>query len=77
MEEPPAKKSRVHFGSFAEKEKKRLEQAKAGDATAANGSVSAAILAGIKAGNINVASEGRCALFRNANNSCCNALGEN
>lgn len=76
MEEPPAKKSRVHFGSFEEHERKRLEQASAGGATASNGSVSAAILAGITAGNINVASEGRCALFRNTNNSCCNALAE-
>lgn len=64
MEEPPAKKTRVHFGSFEEQEKKKLEQAGAGGGNAAkeNGGVSAAVLAGIKAGNINVA-DGRCALF--------------
>ena len=64
MEAPPAKKSRVHFGSLEEHEKKRLEQAGSADKKEENGGVSAAVLAGIKAGNINIA-EGRCALFRN------------
>ena len=53
MEEPAAKRGRVHFGSLEEQEKKRLQQ---------NGeqksSISPAILAGIKAGNINIASRG-------------------
>lgn len=62
--EPPAKKTRVHFGSFAEQEKRKLEKASTNGGAAATG-VSAAVLAGIKAGNINIdASDGRCALFR-------------
>ena len=56
MGEPAAKKSRVHFGSLEEQERKRLEQEKLnGDDKSG---VSAAVLAGIKAGNINVASKG-------------------
>ena len=58
MEPPAAKKVRVHFGSFAEQEKKKLEER--GGAT--NGGSEAAVLAGIKAGNINI--DGRCALTR-------------
>ncbi len=54
MAEPPAKKSRVHFGSLEEQEKIRLSE---------TGNVSSAVLAGIKAGNINI-DAGWCALLR-------------
>jgi len=46
MEEPPAKKSRVHFGSLEEQEKKRINND--------GSSLSSAVQAGIKAGNINI-----------------------
>ena len=50
MEEPPEKKARpIHFGSFEEQERKRTEEG-AKD----NAGPSVAILAGIKAGNINI-----------------------
>lgn len=50
MAEPPAaKKTRVHFGSFEEKEK----QISGREGGSGNG-VSASILAGIEAGNINI-----------------------
>lgn len=50
MEEPPEKKARtIHFGSLEEQERKRIEEG-AKD----NAGPSAAILAGIKAGNINI-----------------------
>lgn len=52
-EEPPEKKARVHFGSFEEQERKRLELG--GGGAKENGEISAAVLAGIKAGNINIA----------------------
>lgn len=68
MEAPPAKKTRVHFGSFEEHEKKKLEQS-GGSSVTENGGPSAAILAGIKAGNINV-SDGRWALFGNSQHVC-------
>ena len=57
-EEPPAKRARVHFGGGEEQEKKRVEQANAsaaGSGLTGNGSVSEAVLAGIRAGNINIA----------------------
>ena len=57
-DEPPAKKVRVHFGSLEEQERKRLAQAtevKSEDDGAESGGLSAAVLAGIKAGNINIA----------------------
>ena len=62
--EPAAKKARVHFGSLEEGEKvKRLERANADGQE--NVGVSAAVLAGIKAGNINI-SNGWCALYRSS-----------
>lgn len=57
MEPPAAKKVRVHFGSFEEEERKRIELG-----SKENGAVSLAVQAGIKAGNINI--DGRCALVR-------------
>ena len=51
-EEPPEKKARVHFGSFEEQERKRLEL---GGGAARENEISAAVLAGIKSGNINIA----------------------
>ena len=69
MEAPPAKKTRVHFGSFEEHEKKKLEQG-GGSSVTENGGPSAAILAGIKAGNINVA-DGRWALFGHNQQPAC------
>lgn len=57
--EPAAKRVRVHFGSFEEQEKRRLEQNGSGGRE--NSAVSAAVRAGIKAGNINIDSE--CALI--------------
>lgn len=55
-DEPPAKRVRVHFGSFEEQERKRLAQASASeDDGTESGGLSAAVLAGIKAGNINIA----------------------
>ena len=59
MEAPSAKKVRVHFGSFEEHEKKRIEQNSVGGRE--NGAIAAAVQAGIKAGNINI--DGRCALI--------------
>ena len=50
MDPPAAKKVRVHFGSFAEHEKKKLEERGGVE----NGGAEAAVLAGIKAGNINI-----------------------
>ena len=49
-EEPPEKKARLYFGSFEEQERKKLELG-----VKENGGPSAAVLAGIKAGNINIA----------------------
>ena len=57
-EEPPAKKARVHFGAGEDPEKKKTEQAGVrvgGGVVAGNGAVSEAVLAGIRAGNINIA----------------------
>ena len=57
-EEPSAKRVRVHFGSGEEQEKKREEQTNAstsGSGVTGNGGVSDAVLAGIRAGNINIA----------------------
>ena len=52
--DPPEEKKRIHFGSLEESEKQRLQlQQKAGSI------ISPSIMAGIKAGNINV-SEGVC-----------------
>ena len=55
MEEPPTKKSRVHFGSLEEQEKKRINDD--------GSSLSSAVQAGIRAGNINI-DTGKCAIFR-------------
>jgi hypothetical protein len=60
MEAPAAKKVRVHFGSFEEQEKQRRELGGGGGRE--NGAVSAAVQAGIKAGNINI--DGWCASIR-------------
>ncbi len=57
MEEPPAKKVRVHFGSLEEQEKKRLAQEaviKSEESDATTKRISAAVRAGIEAGNINI-----------------------
>lgn len=57
MEEPPAKKARVHFGDSEEAEKKPVVAPQASSDAQENGAisgVSAAVLAGIKAGNINI-----------------------
>lgn len=57
-EEPPAKRARVHFGSGEETETKSTQQinASAGSSgVAGNGGISEAVLAGIRAGNINIA----------------------
>lgn len=52
MAEPPEKKRvRLHYGSLEEQEKARLERE---GAAAENGGLSAAVVAGIKAGNINI-----------------------
>ncbi len=48
MAEPPEKRVRLHFGSLEEQEKARLER------EGENGGLSAAVLAGINAGNINI-----------------------
>ena len=56
--EPPAKKARVHFGAGDEPENKKAEQAGVsvgGGVVAGNGAISEAVLAGIRAGNINIA----------------------
>lgn len=54
--EPPAKKTRVHFGSLEEQERKRLAQVSDGkDSDVETGNLSDLVLAGIKAGNINIA----------------------
>ena len=58
MDEPPAKKTRVHFGSLEEQEKKRLAEAavsKTEDGDVKSKGLSAAVRAGIEAGNINIA----------------------
>ncbi len=67
MEPPAAKRVRVHFGSFEEAERKRIEGKEGGGA-------SAAVQAGIKAGNINI--DGECAVFGNIRHyrSCCNGF---
>ena len=52
MSEPPEKKARVHFGSLEEQERTRLAQ-EGGDVKE-NGGFSAAVLAGIQVGNINI-----------------------
>ena len=52
-EEPPEKKARiVHFGSLEEQERRRLEE---GSGAEEKDGISAAVLAGIRAGNINIA----------------------
>ena len=56
MAAPAAKRSRVHFGSLEEQEKKRLQQEKINGEDKSG--ISAAVLAGMKAGNINVATKG-------------------
>ena len=61
MDEPPAKKSRIHFGSLEEQEKRNIQKGKGGESNDVG--VSAAVLAGINAGNINI-DTGRCVLFR-------------
>ena len=56
-EEPPAKRARVQFGSGVEQETKAVEQANASagsSGTTSNGGISEAVLAGIRAGNINI-----------------------
>ena len=53
MEPPAEKKARVFFGSLEEQERARLEAGKAVD-----GSLSAAVQEGIKAGNINIPGAG-------------------
>ncbi len=57
--EAPAKKARFHFGSLEEQEKKKVKL----ESGVGNGGVSAAVLAGIAAGNINI-SNGECALIK-------------
>lgn len=55
---PPAKKARVHFGSLEEQEKKRLAEeavVKIEQSDASSKKLSAAVRAGIEAGNINIA----------------------
>ncbi len=57
MDEPPAKKPRVHFGSLEEQEKKRIAEeaiAKIEQSDASSKKLSAAVRAGIEAGNINI-----------------------
>ena len=61
MAEPPSKKARIHFGSLEVQEKKKIEKNEA-DGESGGVGVSAAVLAGIQAGNINV-DTGRCAIF--------------
>ena len=54
MAEPPEKKPRVHFGNSDEEEQKPVVASKGASDVPANGGISAAVLAGIKAGNINI-----------------------
>lgn len=61
MEAPPAKKARIHFGSLEVQEKKNIRNAPGGESKEIG--VSAAVRAGIEAGNINI-DTGGCALFR-------------
>lgn len=49
LEGPPEKKPRLFFGSLENEERRRLDE------SGENGGLSAAVLAGIKAGNINIA----------------------
>ena len=51
-EGPPEKKARIFFGSLEEQERAKLELG--GGGMKGNGGPSAAVLAGIKAGNINI-----------------------
>ena len=57
-EEPPAKRARVHFGAGEEAENKKVGQTSSstgGSIVTGNGAISEAVLAGIRAGNINIA----------------------
>lgn len=57
-EEPLAKRARVHFGSAEEQETKKIQHSTAsleGSGIKGTGGISEAILAGIRAGNINIA----------------------
>lgn len=56
-EGPPEKKARIFFGSLEEQERAKLELG--GSGANENGGPSAAVLAGIKAGNINIDKGGR------------------
>ena len=54
-DEPPAKKARVHFGSGDEKKSDLSVASGGGSGLKGNGGLSEAVLAGIRAGNINIA----------------------
>lgn len=54
--EPPAKKARVSFGSGEDKKGDLSNAAASGSGLKGNGGLSEAVLAGIRAGNINIAS---------------------
>ena len=53
-EEPPAKKARVQFGSGEEKRTDLVNATVIGSGLKGNGAFSEAVLAGIRAGNINI-----------------------
>ena len=54
-DEPPAKKARVHFGSGEDKKSDFANAAGGVSGSKGNGGLSEAVLAGIRAGNINIA----------------------
>lgn len=54
-EEPPAKKARVHFGSGEDKKSDLANATGGGNGVMGNSGLSEAVLAGIRAGNINIA----------------------
>lgn len=54
-EEPPAKKARVHFGSGEDKKTDLANATVGGSGLKGNVGLSEAVLAGIRAGNINIA----------------------
>ena len=55
-EEPPVKKARVLFGSGEEKTNDLVNATAGGSGLKGNGVLSEAVLAGIRAGNINISS---------------------
>lgn len=54
MAEPPVKKARVRFGDSDETEQTPVAASQVISEVQENGGISAAVLAGIKAGNINI-----------------------